>query len=441
MPWAEFEIAVIALRITRRPGATEPDATALALPPEGLTIGRSVDCGLALDDPLRMVSRQHAQVIAVGQAARVRCISSSAPLWVNGMQLDPGGEHALLVGDRLRIGGFELAVEPAAATSAQRSRLDRWFDLDEAPDPLAAESPLPAVAPSSESAATSAVVSWQTSRHVVRTVTSLKPMAPSMPPAPSPLQAPAPEATPRSPPAAAGGATSPVPAAASAAAAPAVVSAAARGAPAADGMSPDLLELAAAFGRGAGLGAEVAPLTPAWMEHLGALLRATAEGTLALLQSRAVAKRHMRAEGTHIAPRQNNPLKFSPDATEALTRMLQRDASPGFLDPVAALHDAHHDLLVHQVAMVAGMRAAVFELFSRLGPEAAENGEGPAHGVSRLPLIRAAALWQRHRMQHAQLLEHLDDDFQTIFGREFLRAYEAQSRLGEDASPDATEAP
>ena len=206
-------------------------------------------------------------------------------------------------------------------------------------------------------------------------------------------------------------------------------------------MSPELRELAAAFGRGAGLGAEVAPLTPDWMEHLGALLRATAEGTLALLQSRAIAKRQMRAEGTHIAPRQNNPLKFSPDATEALTRMLQRDASPGFLDPVAALHDAHRDLLVHQVAMVAGMRAAVFELFSRLGPEAAEEGEGPAHGLSRLPVLRAAALWHRHRMQHAHLLEHLDDDFQTIFGREFLRAYEAQSRINADAEPAPPEAP
>jgi type VI secretion system FHA domain protein len=179
----------------------------------------------------------------------------------------------------------------------------------------------------------------------------------------------------------------------------------------------------------------VAPLTPEWMEHVGALLRATAEGTLALLQSRAVAKRHMRAEGTHIAPRQNNPLKFSPDANEALTRMLHREASPGFLDPVAALRDAHHDLLVHQVAMVAGMRAAVFELFSRLGPEAVENAQGPAHGIERLPLLRAAALWQRHRTQHAQLLVHLVDDFETIFGREFLRAYEAQSRP--DARVDA----
>lgn len=409
---------MIALRVTRRPGATEPDATALALPPEGLTIGRADDCGLVLADPLRLVSRQHAQVTAVGHAARVRCISSSAPLWVNDMQLDPGAERALLAGDRLRVGGFELAVEPVAEAAARRSRLDRWFDLDGAPDPLAAESPLPALAPSPEAAATSAVVSWQASRHVVRTGAPMAPGAPSMPPAP-PLS-PAPAAAPDE--------------------APLARKAPHRSADGPDG-PPELRELAAAFARGAGLVTDPAPPTPEWMEHLGALLRATAEGTLALLQSRAVAKRHMRAEGTHIAPRQNNPLKFSPDATEALTRMLQRDASPGFLDPVAALHDAHRDLLVHQVAMVAGMRAAVFELFSRLGPEAVEQAEGSAHGISRLPLLRAAALWQRHRMQHAQLLEHLDDDFETIFGREFLRAYEAQSRVDADAKPAPPEAP
>ena len=203
----------------------------------------------------------------------------------------------------------------------------------------------------------------------------------------------------------------------------------------------ELHELAAAFVRGAGVRAEAVQLTPEWMEHLGRLLRTTAEGTLALLQSRAVAKRHMRAEGTHIAPRQNNPLKFSPDATEALTRMLQTEASPGFLEPVAALQDAQRDLLVHQVAMVAGMRAAVFELFSRLGPDAVEAAEGPPHGVSRLALVRAAALWQRHCLQHAQLLEHLDDDFETIFGREFLRAYEAQSRADPDAGPSLPESP
>jgi type VI secretion system FHA domain protein len=298
------------------------------------------------------------------------------------------------------------------------------------------------------------VVSWQTSPHVVRTGAPVAPGAPSMRPVPPPLQAAISAETRRPPPVAAARSTpraslspAPAPASAGGSATASVRPASGDIAPAqkvarrAGKGSPELLELAAAFARGAGLGAEVAPLTPEWMEHLGALLRATAEGTLALLQSRAVAKRHMRAEGTHITPRQNNPLKFSPDATEALTRMLQRDATPGFLDPVAALQDAHRDLLVHQVAMVAGMRAAVFELFSRLSPAAAENAEGPAHGISRLPLLRAAALWRRHRLQHAQLLEHLDDDFETIFGREFLRAYEAQSRLDADANSTPPEAP
>ena len=395
---------MIALRVTRRPGASEPDAAALALPPEGLTIGRAEDCGLVLADPLRLVSRQHAQVSAEGEVVHVRCVSSSAPLWVNDHQLAPGGEQALSVGDRLRIGRFELAVEPLAAV-AHRSRLERWFDLDAVPDPLATGAPLPVISPS-----------------------------------PSPLP-PAPEAEmPRPAPhnGAAGTPSEPSPPSPAPALAPP-----ARPQPShqAAASTPDLHELAAAFCRGAGLRPDVAQLTPEWMEHLGALLRASAEGTLALLQSRAVAKRHMRAEGTHIAPRQNNPLKFSPDATEALTRMLQREGSPGFLEPVAALHDAHSDLLVHQVAMVAGMRAAVFELFSRLGPEAAEDAEGPAQGMSHLPWVRAEALWQRHCLQHAELLEHLDDDFDTIFGREFLRAYEAQSRADAGVEPRLPDTP
>jgi type VI secretion system FHA domain protein len=421
-----------------------------ALPPEGLTIGRSDNCGLVLADPLRQVSREHAQVITYGLTARVRCISQSSPLWVNDVQLNPGAEQALLVGDRLRIGQFELAVEPLAA-AAQRARLDRWFDLGGALDPLAAESPLPALAASPEVEATSAVVSWQTSRHVLRTGAWLAPSAASKPPVPPRVPAymppvafpPQPEpvrSTPHAPPSRALGS-----AGGSAAAAvrppPGEDTAPPQTAAFRSGNgSPELRELTAAFARGAGLGTEVAPLTPEWMEHLGALLRATAEGTLALLQSRAVAKRHMRAQVTHIAPRQNNPLKFAPDATEALTRMLKREASPGFLDPVAALHDAHRDLLVHQVAMVAGMRAAVFELFSRLGPAAAENAEGPARGISRVPLLRAAGLWRRYCLQHTQLLEHLDDDFESIFGREFLRAYEAQSQADADADRTPPEA-
>jgi hypothetical protein len=101
---------VIALRVTRRPGATVPDETALALPPKGLVIGRSVECGLVLADPLRMVSRQHAMVVAVGEGGRVRCVSSHSLLWVNGVQVGP-----VRPGERARSTGHRIAAAAAAA--------------------------------------------------------------------------------------------------------------------------------------------------------------------------------------------------------------------------------------------------------------------------------------------------------------------------------------
>jgi type VI secretion system FHA domain protein len=208
--------------------------------------------------------------------------------------------------------------------------------------------------------------------------------------------------------------------------------------------------LVQAFLEGAGLapragitGAHlVAPmrLTPAWMRHVGELLRACVEGSLALLHSRSTVKREMRAEVTVIARRQNNPLKFAPDALAALAHLVVAKRSPGFLEPVAALKDAHEDLLVHHLAVVAGMRAAMFELIARLGPDDVLHEEGPPKGLAlTLPTLHEAALWRRYRQRHAEMTARLDDDFETVFGREFTKAYEAQARrVREQAAPDDT---
>jgi hypothetical protein len=77
---------------------------------------------------------------------------------------------------------------------------------------------------------------------------------------------------------------------------------------------------------------------------------------------------------------------------------------------------------------------------SRLGPEAAESAEVPARGSTPAVGAHCRALGCHHK-QHAQLLENLDDDFEAIFGREFLRAYEAQSRADADAGRSWPEPP
>jgi type VI secretion system FHA domain protein len=292
------------------------------------------------------------------------------------------------------------AAEPAvalAAGPAVRSRIDQWFDLDSVADPWAPGSPLPAALPQASAAVT--------------------PGLPALAPPPPPTPQPSPRAAPAAEPPARPVAASETPAARTRRASP---------------TRDDALMRAFLDGAGLAAGTNPSALTvdAAWMRHLGAVLRASTEGTLALLRSRAVTKRSIRAEGTRIVPRENNPLKFAPDATEALTLLIDPQRAYGFLEPVDAVRDAHNDLLVHQLAMVAGMRAAAYELIARMGPDAVAAQHGPATGLARwLPALHEAALWRRHREHHAHVMSHLDDDFEAVFGREFLLAYEAQSRL------------
>jgi type VI secretion system FHA domain protein len=426
---------MIVLRLVRRPDGVPAGTAPLRLPEAGASIGRAPDCDLVLDDPLRLVSRRHAWLVPHDAgSATLRCVSTSANLLVNGEALEPGAECLVQIGDRLRIGGFEVELgmeadaapvsielpqqpppapppvaapvsvlldadplPPAAPAPELRRRLDRFFQLDTVADPLGPGSPLP------------------------RTQETLLARTPPPPGAavPAPPAAALPAAVP---------AVAPRPA-------PAVVPAvAAEPAPPEPGTaaagSADAQALRAAFVRGARLDPSVElTLDAAWMEHLGRLLRASTEGTVELLRSRAVAKRNIRAEGTQIAQRENNLLKFTPDAAEALRLLVSLESRPGFLGAVEALRDAHEDLQLHQLAMIAGMRAAVADLIARLGPEALIADEGPARGLARFSsLLRDASLWQRHVQGHARLIDNLDDTFEAIFGREFLRAYEAQAR-------------
>jgi len=379
-------------------------------------------------------------------------------------------------GDFLRVGGFEVLVEGAAAAAddtvakplgrrppaaniavaappfampllaltlpaaATPPRLDRWFDLDAAADPLGPESPLPmpaaaaAVAqqpgaspnsPPSAPAAQPFLASLQ--RAAERQVAAARP--PTSLPGDEPQHAGWFEgaAMPAVP------AESPAPAESSMPGAQNL--AAAEASAATENVVSEAEALRLAFLRGAGLDrATRLDVDPALMEHLGALLRAMTEGTLDLLRTRAVAKRNIRAENTRILRGRNNPLKFAPDAAEALPLLVTRQNWTGFLEPVEAVRDAHRDLQVHQVAMMAGMRAAVFELVSRLGPEATELAEGPAQGLAQsIPALRDAALWRRHQLDHEHMLTHLDDVLDMAFGREFLKAYEAQAKLATPA--------
>jgi FHA domain-containing protein len=198
---------------------------------------------------------------------------------------------------------------------------------------------------------------------------------------------------------------------------------------------PDRDELLRAFLEGAGVPEVIIPagLTPQFMALLGHLLRESTQGTLDLLLARTLTKREVRAELTMIAPKENNPLKFSPTVEVALTHLLAPQGR-GFLAPLQAMRDAHDDLRSHQFGFMAGMRAALAGVLERFDPAHLECRLTQKTVVDALlPINRKAKLWDLFAERYKDISHEAEEDFHVLFGKEFLRAYEAQiAKLEQD---------
>lgn len=182
-----------------------------------------------------------------------------------------------------------------------------------------------------------------------------------------------------------------------------------------------------AFCEGAGLRAGLAAgLGPPQMRMLGQLLREAVDGTLRLMTVRATAKQELRAAVTTIRGRNNNPLKFSPDAQLALEQLVQPPLR-GFMSAPAAMQDAMHDLVGHSIGTMAGMRAALAGVMQRFEPQQLEARLAERSMLDNLlPMNRKAKLWDLY-LQHFEAIRHeAQDDFDTLFGKAFVAAYEEQ---------------
>ena len=169
-------------------------------------------------------------------------------------------------------------------------------------------------------------------------------------------------------------------------------------------------------------------LTPQLMNQIGQLLRMSTQGTLDLLQARALVKREMRAELTMIMSRENNPLKLSPSVEAALMHLLFPKArEQGFMPPLQAMKDAYNDLRSHQLGFMAGMRAALSGMLGRFNPNQLEKRLGQKTLVdSVFSLNRKANLWDMFTDRYDDISSEVEEDFHILFGKEFLREYEAQ---------------
>jgi len=182
-----------------------------------------------------------------------------------------------------------------------------------------------------------------------------------------------------------------------------------------------------AFLEGAGIANFNLPsgITPQTMNLLGQVLRETVQAMLDLLLARAMLKREMRAEVTMIVAQENNPLKFSPNVEAALMHLLSPQR--GYMEPLAAVRDACDDLRSNQFAFMAGMRAALAGILQRFDPHQLEQRlKHKTMLDSLVPGSRKAKMWDLFSDLYGDVSKEAEDNFHEMFGREFVRAYEAQ---------------
>ncbi|MBU6420068.1 MAG: type VI secretion system-associated FHA domain protein TagH [Proteobacteria bacterium] len=177
--------------------------------------------------------------------------------------------------------------------------------------------------------------------------------------------------------------------------------------------------LLAAFLKGAGL-ESTAPANPeALMQALGGTFRALVSGIRQALIARAAIKGEFRIEQTMIRARGNNPLKFSADDDDALTALLGLGRRVD-MGPDAAVSDALRDMRLHELATMAAMQDAVRALLAQLDP-AKLQADG---GMALLPAQKKARAFEAYEKLHETITRALADDFDSVFGKSFARAYE-----------------
>jgi FHA domain-containing protein len=184
-------------------------------------------------------------------------------------------------------------------------------------------------------------------------------------------------------------------------------------------------------------GLQIERLTPELMTQLGQLLREATKGTVELLAIRAALKREIRADVTIINASENNPLKFSPDVDGAMQLMLGQRMR-GFMAPVDSMRDAFQDLRAHELGIMAGMKAALAGVLLRFDPNVLEGKLARSSSISDLiPSPRKARLWNQFEALYKQLADEAEADFNTMFGKAFLKAYE--SYIGQLEDPKKNE--
>lgn len=158
---------------------------------------------------------------------------------------------------------------------------------------------------------------------------------------------------------------------------------------------------------------------------VGEVVREMVSGLMQVLGSRSSIKNEFRMNVTTIQPVENNPLKFSANIDDALENMFIKQGN-AYKKPVEAVKESFDSIAEHQVAILAGIRAAFKGVIERFDPILLEQRFSKQKKVGLMPGSQKAKNWEAYLEYYNELAGDIDNSFQYLFGDEFVSAYEEQ---------------
>lgn len=194
-------------------------------------------------------------------------------------------------------------------------------------------------------------------------------------------------------------------------------------APSADAAGHDAI--IAAFCAGAGINPSVASGVPAdALAHLlGQVVRASTEEIMRMLHDRSNVKHFTKGgERTMRSATGNNPLKFLPDADQAIEAMFLRPRD-GFMTGPDGFRNALKDLSAHQLAVFAALQPALASVLDGISPEQIEAAETTGNLLGGSRKGKAWDLFVKRWEEKENSGEHgMLDAFLTAFARAYAQA-------------------
>lgn len=422
------------------------------LPSGGASIGRGGSNTLVLPDPSRITSSNHATITEQqGVYSLVDHSSNGTYLNTTDKRLEKGAPSQLKKGDSIFIGPYHIEVDfeevageadnlggsfldslgdpgdtpPAVAASDQaEDDLDKWLSPQQPAAAAAADWPTPAPAEQAtpepalpplvddgECADPMALLDGAGSSPAPNDPLQalpaaedsqwwLEPQPDNAPPLqqamtpPKPIADPAPPQVAAEPPVAAPGSAANLPAA---------------------------QHLAQLMGLKSLNDEQLAQLLPAASSALVLALSRLME----ILRARSSIKNEIRAVRTIIGAAENNPLKFAAQVEDALAYMFSSD-SRAFMRSDKAIADSFNDLEDHQLATLAGMRAAYDNMLAQFSPDRLMEEMGVDATSGRLVGNKKAKAWDAFCKHYDRLSADPEAAYNRLFGEEFGRSYEDQ---------------